>query len=87
MSVVEGKDMSWYEGRYLSFAVMSDTFVADAIKKGLIEGHSWKDHAFWGAGACITSEQQALQQFIRDYDAQLYPEDSWAAYMQLPSDR
>jgi len=73
-----------YEGRWLSVNLMDSNFVENAIEQGLVDGESDCYLCIW-LGPCINAEPEEIQRFVKKYDAQLYPQDSWSALMGLPS--
>ena len=79
------EEIALFDGRYLSVANMDRDFLRDAIKRGLIDGNPACEACVWTDGPCITSERQAMQDFVRKYDAQLYPADNWRAYARIPA--
>ena len=72
--------------RALFVAMMDEDFVAAAIEDGLIETSAECLPCVW-AGSCIDLEQEKLQRFVSEYDEQLYPQDSWDTYIEVPGIR
>lgn len=78
------EQMARYDGRYLSVATMDRSFLRDAISRGLVDGNPACEACVWTGAPCITSELQAMQAFVSQYDAQLFPPDNWRAYARVP---
>lgn len=70
-------------GRKLFVGVMDGEFVVTAIEQGLIDSDPSCLVCVWD-GPCISSDQDKLQEFVRTFDAELYPWDSWDVYVQQP---
>lgn len=66
-------------GQLVFMAVMNSDYIENAISDKTIAGDSEKDNA-----PCITSRADALRQFVRTHDLDIYPTGGWGVLIRVP---